>query len=61
MTNFQVGDKVTANVMEADGLVGEVTRIYTEAGLDMVEVTFDEDVFDDQNTLDVEASSIFRV
>lgn len=58
MTNPQIGDKVTANVMEADGLVGEVTRVYTEAGLDMVEVTFDEDVFDDQNTLDIEASAI---
>ena len=57
---IRVGDQVEANVAEVEGMVGEVTRSYTEDGVDMVEVTYDEPVFDDDNTLDVEVGAVTR-
>jgi hypothetical protein len=57
----RVGDQVEANVAEVEGMVGEVTRSYTEDGVDMVEVTYDEPVYDDDNTLDVEVGAVTRI
>lgn len=57
-TTIKVGDKVIAHVLEANLLVGEATRVYVEDGIEMVEITYDVEVFDGESVLDVEAEDV---
>lgn len=45
-------------VEDQDGSTGVVTRVYTENGVEMVEVTYDEPQWDDQDTLDWAADDV---
>lgn len=60
MSKIQLNDQVIANVADVEDMVGTVTRVYTENKVTMVEVTYDEPVFNDENTLDVSASDVSR-
>lgn len=59
-TSIQVGSQVIANVLGVEDLVGEVTMIYVDEtdGLEMMEITYDVEVWDGDNVLDVPADSV---
>lgn len=48
-------------VQDPHGAQGRVTRTYREGGVDMVEVTYDEPQWDDQDTLDWAADDVTEV